>query len=322
MTGLLLFLGLGFVLAWALVVAITWWTLTRPPRRGYGTAVARGMPGDPSEMDEPATFETVTLASGHGNAWMILGDEPEGCVIVATHGWGRARQDALARFDAVRGICSWFIAWDMPGHGEAGGVSYLGLRERRALERVLEATTGSIDRPVVLWGWSMGAGVSIDSAVHRAERSRLCGVIAEAPYGVPSTPARNVLAASALPHRLTLRPALWLIGLLAGNPAWRGFDRILLAERLTLPLLVLHGSDDAVSPVEDGRAIANAAPSGQLCEIPSGTHNGLWTDNGSRQVSRDAIARFLERITVPGDGTTGGVESLHENAGPAPEPDR
>ena len=293
MLELLWLLSLGLGIAWLVVVALTIRTLTHPPRRGYGSALARGLPGDPSELAQPASFDSWTLQFGRCRAWDIAGNDPVGCVIIASHGWGRSVQDALARFDAVRNACSRFIAWDMPGHGDSPGSVALGATEWRGISELLEHLEAE-NRPIVLWGWSMGAGISIIAAA--VSGPRVSGVIAESPYALPITPARNVLRWSGLPHRATLWPALTLIGLRQGNPFWHGFDRVELARRVAAPLLVLHGSEDVISPPEDGRRIAAAAPHGHFAEIRGGTHNGLWRDSESAEPCREAVLSFLSRI--------------------------
>ncbi|MGP1272843.1 MAG: alpha/beta fold hydrolase [Phycisphaerales bacterium] len=301
MTGLLSLFALGLVVAWLLVVWQTVRTLRRPPRRGYAAAVARGLPGDPGELDRPAAYIEFTLERAMAPVWAIEGDDPAGPLIVATHGWGRSRLDALVRFDAVRHACSRFLAWDLPGHGDAPGVTQLGATEHRALLELVDRAFRDGMRPVVLWGWSMGAGVSIRAAGDLGRDGRLAGVIAESPYRIPRTPAANVLHLNGLPHRPTLGPALWIIGLMRGDPGWRGFDRAEAARHIRAPLLVLHGSEDSVSPPADGRAIAAAAPQGRYEEIEGGTHNGLWLDETSLLACRRSVVAFLGSLHHSGE---------------------
>jgi pimeloyl-ACP methyl ester carboxylesterase len=295
---LLVLLGLGLAGLWAAVVVATAWKLTHPPRRTYGSAVARGRPGDPGELDPaPVWGETTVFSRGRSlQAWWIEGGRPEGPVVVMTHGWADGKVGALVRLGPVLPRCARVIAWDLPGHGQSPGRCDLGWSEARDLEAVLDQCGGG--GPVVLFGWSLGAGVSLRVAQQRAE---VVGVLAEAPYRSAFSPARNVLRGQGLPWRATLWPALALIGLAGGRgPRWmlRGgaFDRVLTARRVAkrtgCRVLVLHGEHDAVSPVAEGRDIAEAGH-GQFVLIPDGTHNGLWTDDTTRPAVAQQVAAFL-----------------------------
>lgn len=290
----LLFLGLlgvGLLASGAILVLHTWWGLTRPRRRGYAYAVSRGLAGDPGELDVPREFAEVRLPGAMSNPattlWDIPGDDPAGPIIVFSHGWGQSRHSVLPRLSELTLLASRVIAWDMPGHGESDGRSHLGVREGAALERVICWATEHEDRPVVLYGYSLGAGVSLElagSTPHLVSR-----VVAEAPYRLPITPARNVLMQRGLPHGWSLALAMRL----AGVGRSTAFDRAGSAQRVRCPVLVLHGRADEISPVQDGRDIAAAAPRATLVEIAGGTHKGLWTDPRTRETCVRAIREFL-----------------------------
>ncbi|HRQ71391.1 MAG TPA: alpha/beta fold hydrolase, partial [Phycisphaerales bacterium] len=160
---------------------------------------------------------------------------------------------------------------------------------------------------VVLFGWSLGAGASIVAAARERVRERVRAVVAEAPYRFAPTPARNVLRLRGMPWRATLMPAMRLIRLAQrtvspppGTPPLRGgpllspsFDRAAHAARLPCPLLVLHGSDDEVCPIEDGLAIAAAAPNGRIVEVGGGRHNSLWVEEAHRAQAETAVRAFV-----------------------------
>lgn len=300
MAGPFILLALGGCLYWLALVGWTYRLLTRPPRQTYAAAVSKGRPGDPGELDTPLPFEAWTLRTrGLGvSVWEVRGGNPKGPVAIVTHGWGSGKVGSLKRVPMLAGLCSRVVLWDMPGHGESGGASALGLHEADDLRALIERV--GEDRPIVLCGSSMGAGVAIAAA----ERSNAVAlVVAEAPYRLAPTPARNVLGLRQMPKALNLAPALSLVGLLATG-RWTGpglnaamgepFDRAAHAARLACPLLVLHGDADTTCPIEDGRAIAHAAPRGQFIEIPGGTHHNLWKDASCRatieRAYTDAIA--------------------------------
>jgi pimeloyl-ACP methyl ester carboxylesterase len=296
-TGLALFLG-----------GLTWVTarsLIRPPRRTYAWAVANARPGDPGELDEPRAFESWTFNSGgiEFAVWEITGDAPTGPTVVCSHGWSDSMIGALGRMEGLAASASRVITWDMRGHGESPGVCQHGTGEVKDLLALIER----IGQPVVLFGWSLGAGISIAAAARLATgaddqaESSVLGVIAEAPYRMPKTPARAVIRSMNMPCTITLDAAFWMLGVRFGvGPSWErgqpglGFDRAVLASKLTCPLLVLHGDQDTIAPFEDGQAIAEAAGErGRLVRLEGADHNSVWSDDG---VAAHEVSKFIASV--------------------------
>ncbi|MDX9910917.1 MAG: alpha/beta hydrolase [Phycisphaerales bacterium] len=345
MANLAILLAFGGVAYWALLVVMTARTLSRPPRYTAGAAIARGRPSDPGELDEPRAFTSWTLRSRGMElpVWDIPGDDPRGPVVVMTHGWSDSRLGALPRLQGVLACASRIIAWDMPGHGDAPGSCDLGATEWidlcALLDRIADTeppnepkpaqTESSAPHDVVLFGWSLGAGVSLRAAVEwnnlRASISpgenppRVAGVICEAPYRVPHTPASRVLRLRRMPWRVNLKPALWLVhartdGLrrIASQPpqsparglppahGFHDFDRAAWAERFAHAggrVLVIHGTNDPVCPPGDGREITRAAGErGTMVEIEGASHNDLWTDERFAPRCRDALVGFVRGL--------------------------
>lgn len=299
---LLCLLIVGLILAVVLMIWMTIHALIAPARRTYASALARGKPGDPSEIKPedggPLEFDAWSISSRGRElpVWEIHGRKADGPVFVFSHGWGDSRVGALTRVAPLAPLASRLIAWDMPGHGDAPGRCELGAAEADDLVNLV-SKIGPDPRGVVLYGWSLGAGVSIAAAVSRP--TGVLGVIAESPYRLPQTPARNVLRVFGLPHAINLPVALWLIGLMnRQGPTWRGFDRAGLASSMNLPLLVLHGEDDEISPVADGRAIAAAAQKGH-CEVLTDVgHHGIWTSQPHADRCLRAVSRFLDEVSI------------------------
>lgn len=302
MLGLIGLLLTGLLIALVALTAFTVHMLTHPPRRTYASALAKGRPGDPSELPtgpsgtvRPSRSWTFVSQNRSLPVWDITGDDPRGPVLVLTHGWGDSRIGGLSRVGPLAPAVSRIILWDMPGQGDAPGTCSLGVRELIDL-RALLASIGS-NTPIVLHGWSLGAGISLALAADTS--LGIVGVIAESPYRLAHTPARNVIALMGYPWRINLPIAMALLGWEFGvGRDWATFDRATDASRASCPILVLHGTADDVSPIEDGRAIAAAAKHATLCELPEEGHHGLWSGDHAELCAR-SCAQFLRAVVTP-----------------------
>lgn len=352
--GLASLLLVGLTLYALMVAAHIAWMLTHPPRRGYGWAVARGVPGDPAEVllaettgangpesDPPsgpaarmnewavrARFHEREFRGGGSGLnlkyWDVVGGDASGPVVVVTHGWGDSRVVMLSRLPALYPVCSRVILWDLPAHGDSprGGVCTLGVRERDDLIALVRLLAESDTSGIVLMGFSLGAGVSIAAAEALSGAGLVQGVIAEAPYRLPITPARNVLRERGLPHRGVLPLALAALGVTfergVGGLRWGQSDwprdvrtrasafedRSVLVGRLGLssrPLLIICGDADDVCPLDESEAIFNearGAGSGhaRLAVIAGASHLNLWTNASFEAAARSAVRTFLNDL--------------------------
>jgi len=291
--GLFALLGAGLVVVVGVSAWMTAHRLRRPPRRTAGWAASRGVPADPGELTPAREFavEAVALGGAEVEVWVIDGDSAEGPAVVVTPGWGDSKIGALARLEALVPWASRVIAWDPPGFGETAGLCGMGVAEPGMI-RELVGRFGD-ERGVALYGWSLGGGASVTAG----DEANVVGVIAEAPYRVARTPAENVLRTAGLPWRVNLPLALWWLGVRLGvGLKWRGFDRAVCAARVKAPVLVVHGTEDAVCPIEDGREIAGACAAGTVVEIEGGGHNDLWSEAAHRARCIEAVRSFGESL--------------------------
>lgn len=314
--GLAIALAAGLPLAVAGTGAAIAATLSAPPRRTVAWAVSRGLPATPDDLPPgpagPRPWSAWTASSAAARAlpvWDIAGDDPAAPVVVLTHGWGDSRTVMLQRVPRIAPAASRILLWDLPGHGDAPGHTTLGIREPDALRALLEQALGPGSR-AVLHGFSLGAGVSVVCAARCAHAPpngiALAGVIAEAPYRFAHTPAANVMRARGWPAGPVLHAALALLGIWhgAGTAFARSghghdepFDRADAAARIDCPLLVLHGSDDPVCPLDEARAIATAGRA-RLVVLPGARHNDLWRREPSATLAAAEVGAFLRAPAV------------------------
>src|SRR6185436_18337241 len=91
LVGLAVLLLIGLVIAFALLTGYTIRVLTHPPRRTYASALARGRPGDPGELDPGPRGKRQwgpwwLQARGYNlPVWDIEGDKPDGPTFILSH---------------------------------------------------------------------------------------------------------------------------------------------------------------------------------------------------------------------------------------------
>jgi alpha-beta hydrolase superfamily lysophospholipase len=238
-------------------------------------------------------------------------------VVVNLHGLGdhSGLYPNLARHFPARGIT--LYAYDMRGNGRSPGQrAYLrAWHEYRGdlhafLDRVREWEG---DVPLFVLGNSLGGLVVLEHALHHPEG--LAGVIAAAPplgqVGVPPVLMALGRVLSRILPRFSLNVGMDLTGL-ARDPAVveavladpffhrRGTARLSTevttaiarvqegASRLSLPLLILHGSDDRMVPPEGSRRFFARVryPDREFREYP-GAYHCLFADFDHGEVLRD-----------------------------------
>jgi dipeptidyl aminopeptidase/acylaminoacyl peptidase len=162
------------------------------------------------------------------------------------------------------------LAIDYRGYGESEGeASEAGLyRDGEAAWSFLASQPDVDSTRIAAYGRSLGSAVALRLALQRPVRA----VVLDSPFSNAVAMARH--------HYWFLPPGLVRLEL----------DNVSLARRLSAPLLVVHGTDDRVAPLEMGRAVA-AAGRGRLIELSRAGHNDTYDRGGAGY--RDTMAAFL-----------------------------
>ena len=266
--------------------------ILRPPRKTYARALAQGHPLEPADVGldaEPATFHLPDHATTPG--WILAGKQPDGPTVLILHGHGDCRFGSLIRAYHLAPYAGRLVVFDWPGHGECTAKwTTCGVREPDDAIAVLDQLPDHVrDRPVVLFGYSLGAQIAIKTAGLHPER--FAGVIADGPYRLWDSPIRKRMHHHAVPAF----PFIQLAGLVfAALGMIQGFDRVAFAKRITAPLLILHGTDDRVCPIEEGRQLADAAPNATFIAIQDGRHNHLYDHDPDTYHA--ALRAFFEKL--------------------------
>ncbi len=263
---LLIFLALGLSILITLLTGVCFYRLFHPIRLTPGIAAARGWWIDPSD------------AGANHDEWMLDFDRQYSCpvwdidhpvdltrpIIVMTHDWGGSRIASLQRIAALIPHTSRITMWDMPGHGDTttrgnSARTGLGFPESSLLSNLVDRLPR--DRPVVLYGFGLGARISMEAA---RQNANVIGVIVEAPTANYKTELAFVLRRYALPDRVIGS----LVRLLS---RWRHTSATTLqtvesASRLTQPVLVLPFAQLGSEGEHIAQEVADAASASQYVE--------------------------------------------------------
>jgi uncharacterized protein len=155
-------------------------------------------------------------------------------------------------------------SWPTTAGESEGDVCTYGVLERHDLSRALDQVGA---RAAVLVGASLGAAVALQAA---AEDPRVVGVVAAATFADLASVAHD--RAPWFASSRQVREALRLVEVEGRFPV-RYASALSAAERLRIPVLIVHGADDVETrPVHSGRV--NAALSGpkQLLLVAGAGH--------------------------------------------------
>jgi hypothetical protein len=197
------------------------------------------------------------VEGGEVEAWYHppSGREAAGPAVLFFHGNGERIDDWAGAFHPLVGRGVAVLVVEYPGYGRSGGrPTQASITETaiRAYDRLVARPEVDPDRVVGL-GRSLGGG-----AVMALSRERtLAAVVLQSTFTDVRRFARRYLAP----------------GFLVRDT----FDNLEAVEAFSGPVLVVHGTEDRLVPVEHGRALADAAERGRLVTHPC-AHNDCPPD--------------------------------------------
>ncbi|MBR0825199.1 alpha/beta hydrolase [Bradyrhizobium manausense] len=176
-------------------------------------------------------------------------------VILFFHGNGDFLAGRVSRFKGMTADGTGLVALSFRGYaGSSGSPSEEGLMRDAAAAYAFTTARYAAER-IVVWGFSLGTGVAVALASEQPVRK----LILEAPYTSTVDVAASMFPI--VPVRLLMR-----------DP-FRSDQRI---SRVTVPLLIMHGTDDPAIPIVFGeRLFALAHEPKQFVRFPGGGHENL-----------------------------------------------
>jgi alpha-beta hydrolase superfamily lysophospholipase len=311
LAGFTLGLMLCIVLA---VVEFGAWALIVPPRSmTEGNKQTDGEAPPPARHSEPIEARGSDGAKLAGRWYPAPALTTTGRTVLLLHGFAEDSSALELRRVATLNQHGWNVAaLDSRGCGQSEGrYATFGGREAgdiRAWLDVLARLAVVIDPALrfspVLWGRSMGAAIAVRAA---AQTPGLAALVLESPLVELDAAVAVLMRKRGLPFpkilaRLITRRAARLAGVSLSRP--RSID---LAPRVACPILIVHGSNDALVSTAEARMLSAAFPSPPCWfDVPGAGHTDVIDAGGDELLGR--IAAFL-------DGAAVAIEPMRDEAG-------
>ena len=215
-------------------------------------------PMPPPMSGAPGRAEVVRVKTDGADAYaLFLPPRTAGpaALMMFWHGNGELADFWVDEFDVAREWGFGILLVEYPGYGGApGSPSEQSIMESTRALYDWAAKDPRVDpKRIVVWGRSLGGGAAAQLAVDRP----VAAMILESAFtSVSDFAARFMAPALLIRDRFDNRKAL---------ASYRG------------PLLVIHGTTDAIVPFAHGRELASIVPGAQFRELPCG-HNDCPRD--------------------------------------------
>jgi pimeloyl-ACP methyl ester carboxylesterase len=226
---------------------------------------------DPAAVGIPAEDVTIPVDRGEAPAWLVRAGGTARTWAVMVHGRGATRQEALRAVGPALelGLTSLVVSYRNDGLAPSAddGRYGLGSTEWRDVEAAMEYALGNGAEEIVLFGWSMGGAICLQTADLSRYRHLIRAMVLDAPV----IDWVNVLA-----HHAQLNRIPSLVGrygqLMLGHPLGRrltglaapvdlkAMDWVSRAVELRTPTLILHSVDDEYVPYKPSALLAERNP--------------------------------------------------------------
>jgi alpha-beta hydrolase superfamily lysophospholipase len=198
---------------------------------------------------------------------------------IVVHGINDDPQVGLRLAPTLRaaGLASLLITYreDLGAPQSPDGFHHMGLTEWKDLQAAARYALSHGAHSLVLVGYSMGGSLVTQFMQHSRLADRVSGLILDAP--ALSWPA--ILSYNATEMGLpgfTAKPVEWAIGARI-DADWDDLDALDHTEDLELPILLFHGLDDTVVPVETSDELAAKLPQWvSYHRLPHAEHTQSW----------------------------------------------
>lgn len=273
--------------------------IARPPNGTAARLDAFAFPEDPAVAHGLAFSEVAVLGPlGAMPAWRVDGDPRTWAIFV--HGKGATRREALRALPAFHdaGLTSLVVTYrnDAGNARDPGGRHAYGRTEWTDLEAAVRYALAQGAERIVLVGYSMGGAIVLNFMEQSSATASVGAIVLEAPMLDLGAAVDFEGGRRGIPGFVTAvgkRIAAWRF-----DVDWRALDYQAAAQRLEIPTLLIHGSEDDRTPVSESDELAAARPDNVRYERFEGAaHVRAWNVDAARYEA--ALATFLRETMLP-----------------------
>lgn len=258
--------------------------------------------GDPKQaLDVPFSTVRVRGQLGPMPAWAIAGDSATWAIFV--HGINGSPQGGLRLVRPLGrgGLPILLITYreDLGAPPSPDGFHHMGQTEWRDLEAAARFALRRGARRLVLIGHSMGGTLVTQFMQHSRLAARVSGLVLDA----PALDWQRILEFNAT--RLgypgfSALPVKWAVSARI-DADWDDLDALQHSDDLRLPILLFHGAEDKIVPIETSDDLAAALPRWvTYYRVPRAGHVQSWNVDPGLYERR--LRAFLARPSVAGQG--------------------
>lgn len=244
----------------------------------------------PAELGLPGTEVQIPTPLGPMPAWSIPAAESSTSWVIVVHGRGALRAEGLrsAPIWHANGYNALYVSYrNDPDAVPARDRRYgLGTTEWRDVDAAIAVAVAQGAERIMLMGWSMGGAIAFQTLLRSAHRDRIVGLVLDSPV---------ISWADVLRHQATLNRMPSVIGSLSsrrlrprrnghgGIPDLASTDMLIRAEEISVPVLILHSTDDGFVPAEPSVRLAALRPELVTTHLfANAIHTRIWNDQPER----------------------------------------
>ncbi|WP_354642788.1 alpha/beta hydrolase [Kitasatospora camelliae] len=277
-------------------------SVTRRLERADGGTLAVGIEvrvtplvhlGDPrTALGLDFTETAVDGELGVMPAWYV--PAIRGTWVILVHGPGSDRRQALPVIPLLHALRMPTLTITYRGDPDApappDGLGHFGETEWRDVEAAIRFALDCGAGKVVLYGWSLGATMALQTAARSTWRDAVAGLVLDSPVLDLSASVRREAVRAGVPAPLAGLGALAAEGRSGVDLA--SFARIAEGRDLHMPTLVLHSPVDGVAPWAAAERLARRREDlVSLQAVPGAEHTALW--NADPEAYGEALRRWM-----------------------------
>ncbi|MCK5153585.1 MAG: alpha/beta hydrolase [Spirochaetales bacterium] len=248
-------------------------------------------------IDRGVEYKEIKYKSNIGmmNAWYTEGRKST-CVIFV-HGLRDSKKTSLGLLPLFKNLDYPTLTInyrnDKDNPKDPSGLYQYGITEWLDLEASVAYCIKNIADNVILFGYSMGAGIIVNFMKMSKLSGKTTAVILDSP---------NLNFAASVVQNGKSRYGIWVapfiltaqfITSIKYKVNWKALDFTKDIQNIKVPILILHTTDDAWVPIHVSKDLAEKTDSIDLVEIPLGNHCKGW--NADKKLYEKSVTDFLSK---------------------------